>query len=348
MDNLIGCPEKQLERMLSDWREKPYRACQILTWVYHHGVRDFDLMSNLSKDLRSRLKEHFCFALPEIRNKTRSRDGSIKYLFELADGAMIESVWMPSANRDTLCISTQVGCRLACSFCLTGQLGLKRNLSSAEIVGQIIAVNEDLPAEQRPSNIVIMGMGEPLDNYDEVVKAVGLMVSPHAMKLSTRKITLSTSGLVDKIRRFAGENLHVNLAVSLNATEDATRTRIMPINKKHSLEELLRCLRSYPLKPTRRITFEYVLIEGINDSREDAVRLAELLRGIRCKINLIPFNGFHGVDYRPPAEATVLFFHEYLLSKNFSVFVRKNRGTDILGACGQLAALSFGAAPATH
>lgn len=346
MHNLIGFPEKQLQEILADWQEKPFRTYQVLTWVYHHGVRDFDLMTNLSKNLRNRLKESFYFTLPEIKNKTCSQDGSIKYLFELGDGSLIESVWMPSENRDTLCISTQVGCRLACSFCLTGQLGLKRNLTSAEILGQIITVNNDLPEEEQPSNIVIMGMGEPLDNYEEVVKAVGLMVSPQAMKISTRKVTLSTSGLVDKIRQFAGENLHVNLAISLNATDNATRTSIMPINKKHSLEELLDCLRTYPLKPTRRITFEYVMIQGVNDSQEDAARLAESLKGIRCKINLIPFNAFESVDYKPPPEDTVLFFHKYLLSRNYSVFIRKNRGTDILGACGQLAARSFDALPA--
>lgn len=341
MDNLIGFPEERLGDMMSEWGEKPYRACQILTWVYHRGLKDFDAMTNLSKALRNRLKNRFSMSLPAIRDKTRSQDGSLKYLFELEDGLRIESVWMPSASRNTLCISTQVGCRLGCTFCLTGKLGIKRDLTSAEIVGQIMATNEDLPEKERPSNIVIMGMGEPLDNYDEVVKAVRLMVSPHAMKISTRKITLSTSGLVDKIKQFQSENLHVNLAVSLNATDDATRSRIMPINKKHSIQELMDCLRAYPLKPTRRITFEYVLIDGINDSPENAVRLNKLLKGFRCKINLIPFNAFDESSYLPPRKDRVLSFQSYLISKGFSVFIRKNRGIDILGACGQLAARSF-------
>lgn len=346
MDNLIGFAEAQLEGLIGEWGEKPYRACQILTWVYHHEVENFDVMTNLSKVLRNRLSDRFYFLLPAIRNKTRSRDGTVKYLFELEDGETVESVWMPSASRNTLCISTQVGCRLACSFCLTGKPGLKRNLTSAEIVGQIMAVNEDLPEADRPSNIVIMGMGEPLDNYDEVVKAMRLMVSPHAMKISTRKVTLSTAGLVDRIEQFKNENLHVNLAVSLNATDDATRTRLMPINKKYPIRKLLDCLRSYPLKPTRRITFEYVMLRGVNDSLENAARLAELLKGLRCKINLIPFNTFDGADYQPPAEETVLSFHGYLISRRYSVFIRKNRGADILGACGQLAPRSFDPVPA--
>ena len=287
MINIIGFPEKALASLMTQWGEKPYRTTQILTWVYHKKVMEFDAMTNLSKSLRLRLKDHFHYVLPKNISRTPSTDGTIKYLFELQDGTAIESVWMPEVTRNTLCISTQVGCRLACSFCLTGQLGLSRNLTSGEIIGQIMAVNADLGREDAVSNIVVMGMGEPLDNYEETVEALRLMVSPHALKISNRKVTLSTSGLVDKIERFKKEGLQINLAGSLNATEETTRSEIMPINKKHSIEELLNCLRDYPLKPTRRITFEYVLIQDKNDSKQDAKRLVKLLQGFQCKINLI-------------------------------------------------------------
>ena len=338
MENLIGAPEKKINEIFLQWGVPSYRARQVLHWLYHRGVRDFDLMTNLSKPLRARLKENFYFSLPVVRDKLPSQDGSIKYLFELEDGSAIESVWMPSKSRRTLCLSTQVGCRLACSFCKTATLGLKRNLTSGEIIGQIIRVNEDFSEEDKITNIVIMGMGEPLDNYNAVVDSLSLMVSPEAMRISTRKVTLSTSGLVDRIKDFQMENLHVNLAISLNATVDDVRDKIMPINKKYPIHILLEALRNYPLKPTRRLTFEYVLLDGINDTDEDAKRLAQLLRGIPCKINLIPFNAYFSSAYRPPPDERVFSFQNYLMSKYYSVFIRKNRGSDILGACGQLAA----------
>ncbi len=338
MINIMGHPERDLCATLQEWGEKPYRAHQIFNWIYHYGVRRFEDMTNLSKALRTRLSETFYIALPVIAERTHSQDGSIKYLFELEDGEKVESVWMPDDNRKTLCLSTQVGCRLACSFCLTATLGLKRNLSTSEIIGQIIAVNEDLEEEDHITNVVLMGMGEPLDNYGPVCEALRLMISPEAMRISTRKITLSTSGLVNKIEEFKNENISVNLAISLNATENATRDTLMPINKKYPIEVLLDCLRTYPLKPTRRITFEYVLLSGINDTDEDAHRLAKLLKGIPSKINLIVFNDFEGADYTSPTHERARAFQDILLNKNHSVFIRKNRGTDILGACGQLAA----------
>ncbi len=340
MENFLGTSEKNLQEYLAPWDVKPYRIHQIFTWVYHKEVRDFDLMTNLSKSLRQHLKEKYYFALPNLVEKFPSKDGSVKYLFGLEDGSSIESVWMPSDDRKTLCISTQVGCRLACSFCMTATLGLKRNLTAGEIIGQIVKVNEDLAEENRITNVVIMGMGEPLDNYQPLVDALRLMISPEGMKISTRKITLSTSGLVDKIKAFQEENIHVNLAISLNATLDEVRDQIMPINKKYPIEVLLETLRGYPLKPNRKLTFEYVLLAGINDTDDDAKRLAKLLHGIPSKINLIPFNPSEPSDYHPPSEERLLSFQNYLISKNYSVFIRKNRGTDILGACGQLAAQS--------
>lgn len=340
MENFLGTSEKKLKEYFAEWDIKPYRIHQVFTWVYHKEVRDFDLMTNLSKALRKRLKENFYFSLPKLLEKFSSKDGSVKYLLELEDGSTIESVWMPSDDRKTLCISTQVGCRLACSFCMTATLGLKRNLTAGEIIGQIILANEDLPENDRITNIVVMGMGEPLDNFQPLVDSLRLMISPEGMKISTRKITLSTSGLVDKIKAFQEEEIHVNLAISLNATLDEVRDQIMPINKKYPIEVLLETLRSYPLKPNRKLTFEYVLLAGINDTDEDAKRLAKLLHGIPSKINLIPFNRIEPSDYHPPTEERLFAFQNYLISKNYSVFIRKNRGTDILGACGQLAAQS--------
>jgi 23S rRNA (adenine2503-C2)-methyltransferase len=340
MENFLGTSEKNLRNYFTEWDVKPYRVHQIFTWVYHKEVRDFDLMTNLSKSLREKLKENFYFSLPVLQEKFPSQDGSVKYLFALEDGSTIESVWMPSDDRKTLCISTQVGCRLACSFCMTATLGLKRNLTAGEIIGQIVKVNEDLADKDRVTNIVVMGMGEPLDNYQPLVDALRLMVAPEGMKISNRKITLSTSGLVDKIKDFQEENIHVNLAISLNATLDEVRDQIMPINKKYPIEVLLDTLRGYPLKPNRKFTFEYVMLAGVNDTDDDAKRLARLLKGIPSKINLIPFNRIEPSDYHPPSESRLLSFQNYLISKNYSVFIRKNRGSDILGACGQLAAQS--------
>lgn len=340
MENFLGTSEKNLKEYFAQWDVKPFRIHQIFSWVYHKEIRNFDLMTNLSKTLRQRLNETFYFALPSLLEKFSSQDGSIKYLFELEDGSTIESVYMPSEDRKTLCVSTQVGCRLACSFCMTATLGLKRNLTAGEIIGQILKVNEDLAENDRITNIVIMGMGEPLDNYQPLVDALRLMVAPEAMKISTRKITLSTSGLVDKIKDFQEENIHVNLAISLNATLDEVRDRLMPINKKYPIAILMDALRAYPLKPNRKLTFEYVMLAGINDTDEDAKRLAKLLRGVPSKINLIPFNPIEPSEYLPPSETRLLTFQNYLISKNYSVFIRKNRGTDILGACGQLAAQS--------
>ncbi|MGV7222520.1 MAG: 23S rRNA (adenine(2503)-C(2))-methyltransferase RlmN [Nitrospinales bacterium] len=344
MINLIGHPEEKLKEKFLEWGVKPYRANQIFTWIYHKGARSLDQMTNISKDFRKTLGENYYIKLPQVERRVPSKDGSIKYLFRLEDDEVVESVWMPNEGRRTLCISTQVGCRLACSFCNTATLGLQRNLTSAEIVGQIMTVKDeyaknshDPENENGVTNVVIMGMGEPLDNYDPVVDSVRIMISPEAMKISTRKVTLSTSGLVDKIKKFQTENLHVNLAISLNASEDETRSKIMPINKKYPIKVLMDALRQYPLKPSRRLTFEYVLLGGINDTLEDAVRVAKLLEGIPSKVNLIPFNPFDDSGYKEPDRNKVLEFQNYLLSQNITVFIRVNRGADILGACGQLA-----------
>ncbi len=341
MIDIIGLPEEALKQHLTDWGEASYRTHQILGWIYQRGCRDFEDMSNVSKALKVKLKESFNLRLPVIKSRTRSEDGSIKYLFELASGGQVESIWMPDGDRRTLCISSQVGCRLACSFCLTGTLGLKDQLTAGEILGQFMAVNDDLPQEKQVTNIVMMGMGEPLDNYEPVVDAIKLLISTEALRFPIRKVTVSTSGLVEKIRDFGNEGLNVNLAVSLNATDNETRDKIMPINKKYPIESLIDCLKDFPLKAGRRITVEYVMLGGINDRMEDARRLSKLLSGFPCKINLIPFNWYESSIYKAPDESQVEAFRNYLVSKHYSTFVRKNRGTDILGACGQLAAESF-------
>jgi 23S rRNA (adenine2503-C2)-methyltransferase len=337
-NNLIGYSYSHLQDFLLENGIKPYRAHQIFIWLYHYKLYNFDSMSNLSKPLRALLKEHFYISLPRIISTTKSQDGSIKYLFQLKDGLTIESVWMPSDQRKTLCVSSQVGCRLACAFCMTGTMGLKRNLSSDEIIGQYLSVNDTLSRENQVTNIVFMGMGEPLDNYNATIASIRLMIMPEALRLSSRKITLSTAGQVDLITKFKNEDLHVNLAISLNATDNKTREEIMPINKKYPIEELINCLREYPLKPSRRFTFEYVMLNGVNDRDEDAKRLSKLLHGIPCKVNLILFNKFSPSKFDPPSQERAHAFQQYLLSKNHTVFIRKNRATDILGACGQLAA----------
>ncbi|MBT5029061.1 MAG: 23S rRNA (adenine(2503)-C(2))-methyltransferase RlmN [Nitrospinaceae bacterium] len=343
--NFFGTSEQSLKEIFAEWKVETYRIHQVFTWVYHYNCRDFNEMTNLSKALRALLAENFYFSLPKIISRTHSQDGSIKYLLEMDDGAEVECVWMPSDTRKTLCISTQVGCRLNCSFCLTASLGLKRNLTTAEIIGQHLAINAELQESEQISNVVFMGMGEPLDNYDSVVEALRLMISPQAMKISTRKVTVSTSGLVDRMKNFQNENLSINLAISLNASDNATRDRLMPINKKYPIEVLIDCLKKYPLKPQRRHTIEYVLLAGINDSDDDAQRLAKWLRGVPCKINLIPFNSFDSSEYKPPSKERVLKFQNYLIEQHYSAFVRYNRATDILGACGQLAAQSAMSAP---
>ena len=343
--NFFGTSELRLKEIFSDWKVETYRVHQVFTWVYHYHCRDFNEMTNLSKSLRSRLAENFYFALPKIQSRTQSKDGSIKYLFELDDGAVVESVWMPSNSRNTLCLSTQVGCRLNCSFCLTASLGLKRNLTAGEIIGQHIAINGELEEKDQITNIVFMGMGEPLDNYGPVVDALRLMTSPEAMKISTRKVTVSTSGLVDKMKAFQKENLAINLAISLNASDNPTRDQLMPINRKYPIEVLIDCLKKYSLKSQRRHSIEYVLLAGINVSDEDARRLAKWLKDVPCKINLIPFNSFDSSEYRPPSEEKVLKFQNFLIEQNFSAFIRQNRATDILGACGQLAAQSVVSTP---
>ncbi len=333
--DLKSLSREEVYRFVADHGLPKYRADQLLHWIYERYVADLQEITEFSKTLRSELANLAFISNLELRKHQRSRDGTEKFLFSLADRQTIESVLIADKDRLTLCISSQAGCAMGCSFCLTGDIGFIRNLKAHEIVDQIIAVNRRM-APRRATNIVLMGMGEPLANFDEVVEALWRITG--LMGISKRRVTLSTSGLVPKMLELPKRAPDINLAVSLNATTDEVRSRIMPINRTYPIRELMNACRRYPLKPRRRITFEYVLIGGVNDSLADATRLVKLLRGIPCKVNLIAYNpGGQGSMKRPSAEA-VQAFQKTIADSNLTVLVRESKGQDILAACGQLKA----------
>lgn len=314
---------------------KAYRGRQIRHWLLGKLAGSFSEMTELPKSLRVLLdKEANIEHLENIKTLV-SEDGTRKYLFKLFDGHLIESVLIPERDHFTLCISSQAGCAMDCRFCLTARQGLIRNLTPAEIIEQVIYVKRSLDTPDHLTNIVFMGMGEPLANYDAVVKAVGNLVSEDGMNFSHRKITISTCGLVPRMKQM-GRDITVNLAVSLNAADDETRSYLMPVNRRYPLNELLSACKAFPLPNRRMITFEYILIKGINDRDEDALKLARLLSGLRAKINLIPLNPFPGSEMSPPPAKTILRFQEILINKNFTAIIRKSKGRDISAACGQL------------
>lgn len=326
---------EELNSFIAHLGKERFRATQIMKWVYQRRVKSFDEMTNLAKDFRDALKQVACISSLQPIIVETSTDGTKKYLFQLCDGAHIESVLIPDEDRLTLCISSQVGCPLDCGFCLTGSGGFIRNLETSEIVNQICAVQDDLPEGTRITNIVLMGMGEPLLNYDNVLKALKVMTYGDGLNFSTRKITVSTSGVIPEMMKL-GMAIAVNIAISLNAATDEGRSRLMPINRKFPLNRLLSACREFPLPPRRRITFEYILIKGINDSLDDARKLSGLLRGIQCKINLIPYNEHKGSEFRRPADDTVRGFQEVLLNAGYTAPIRSSKGLDISAACGQL------------
>ncbi len=337
--NLFHLDPKATERLVQDLGWPRYRAHQILRWLYRGRVGDIEQMTDLSKAERSRLKTVAVVGRSPHCRILRSEDGTRKFLISLEDGLLVESVLIPEAGRLTLCLSTQVGCTLDCAFCLTGRMGLKRNLKAHEIVEQVLTVLDRLEAGETLSNLVLMGMGEPLANLDAVADAVTRLTNDSwGLGIPARRITLSTAGLAPRLKEVA--SLGVNLAISLNATTNEQRDRLMPaINRLHPLESLLAACRAYPLPPRRRLTFEYVLLAGVNDGERDAARLVKLLRGLRCKVNLIPFNAFPDSPYRRPEDATVLRFQSTLKRAGIDVFIRKSKGRDVLGACGQLGEL---------
>jgi 23S rRNA (adenine2503-C2)-methyltransferase len=325
---------------LIEWLKKekvaPYRAGQILRWIYSRQIDSFDDMTDLGKGLRCTLASQFSIDRFKILQVDESEDGSRKYLFGLRDGNCIESALIPERGHFTLCISSQVGCALGCRFCLTGKGGLVRNLSVGEILTQVRDIQNDLEAPEKLTNIVFMGMGEPLANDRNVITALNFLTdTASGFSFAGRRITLSTAGLVPKMNRI-GEETTVNLAVSLNATDNNTRDRLMPINKRYPIEQLLAACRRYPLKPHRRITFEYILMKDINDSEADAHRLVKLLRPLKAKVNLIPFNAYEGASFQRPDESVIERFQHILLDANYTVIIRRSKGGDISAACGQL------------
>jgi 23S rRNA (adenine2503-C2)-methyltransferase len=327
---------EQIGAALVELGEKPFRAEQIFQWMYVRQATSFDQMTNISKELRGKLKESAALFRLKPHQQFRSADGTTKLTFLCHDGAVIESVWIPNEDRNTLCVSSQVGCAMACSFCLTAKMGLVRNLSVGEIVDQIVHARRIFETDDsRLTNIVMMGMGEPLHNYENLIRALGIMTHDDGHGLSSRRITVSTAGLAPRIPRL-GHDSKVNLAVSLNATTDEVRTRIMPINKRYDIAALLDACRAFPLPERRRITFEYVMLAGVNDTMDDAKRLVTLLHGFRCKVNLIPFNAHPRSPYQRPSDDVVERFRQYLVGKKMSVFVRTARGDDISAACGML------------
>ncbi len=336
--NIKSLSRDEFSALLVDQGLKKFRADQVLSWIYAHYARSFDEMTNIAKPERTQLASSFYIRVPKIVRTETSHDGTRKFLFELEDKHTIESVLIPDEDRQTLCISSQVGCQQACRFCLTGSGGFTRDLKAYEIVDQVLEISRILKEEgtRGITNIVLMGMGEPLANFDEVVKAIKLTTSNAGLGFSPRRVTVSTDGLVPEIGKLGRAGVKVNLAVSLNATTDEVRDRIMPVNKRYPIKELLAACKRFPLEPRRRITFEYVLLRGVNDSPEDAQRLAKLLRGIKCKVNLIPFNPFPGSEFKRPDDGAVRRFQKVLLDARYTAPVRESRGQDISAACGQL------------
>jgi 23S rRNA (adenine2503-C2)-methyltransferase len=335
--NLLGADLEEIKGILTALGEPAYRARQVYAGIYERHLRSWDAFTDLGKPLRESLKERFAVEYPPVLRVFESKDGTRRYLFELSPGQRIEAVFIPEEKRDTVCISTQVGCAIGCLFCATGRLRMQRNLTPGEIVGQVLALEADRETAPKRLNVVIMGMGEPLNNYDNVMRAIRLMTDERGMSISPRRVTLSTAGVVPGILALAAEPVVPNLAISLNATTDAVRDTLVPINRKWNIAALLEACRSFPLEPRRRITFEYVLIGGINDSVIDAHRLAKLLKGMRKKVNLIPLNAAESISLKPPDPDRVLQFQKILIGHHITANIRRSRGADIAAACGMLA-----------
>ena len=334
--NLLESTPAEITTLVEAWGEPAYRGRQLAAWIYRKGVREFGKMTNLPKTFRERLTSEAVVGVPEVADRLTSRDGSQKLVLRLADGRAIHAVLMPDDDRLTLCVSTQVGCGFACAFCHTGTMGLLRNLTVGEIVGQVFAARALLGAEQRITHLVFMGMGEPLANYAATVKALRILLEPEGFGFSPRRITVSTVGLVQGIERLARENLRVNLAISLHAATDEVRSRLMPVNRGSGLDDLLAACRRFPLPVRQRMTFEYVLLDDVNDRRDDARRLARRLAGIRAKVNLIPFNAWEGSGFRRPPVERITAFQRVLLDAGITATVRWSKGEDVGAACGQL------------
>lgn len=332
--NVYGMGLAELTQLVQELGEPAYRGRQLMEWLYRHGVTDLEAMTNLPKGLRERLAQRIWAASAAVARVQVSRDGTRKYLLRLPDGEMVEAVLIPEGKRRTACLSSQIGCGIGCRFCATALLGLIRNLTPGEIVGQLAAIQRE--SGQRVTNVVMMGMGEPLANYTNVIRALHLMNDPLGFGLGARRLTVSTVGIVPRIRELAREDLQVGLAVSLHAPDDETRDRLVPINRRYPVHELLDACREYVALTHRRVTFEYVLLRGVNDSPAAARRLAALLDGLLCHVNLIPFNPVPETGFERPDKAVVQAFHQELAARSIPATVRRSRGSDIDAACGQL------------
>jgi 23S rRNA (adenine2503-C2)-methyltransferase len=333
--SLVGLNRAELSELLHSWDQPEYRAKQIYKWIHHQNVDGFDEMTNLSKSLRNRLSENFRLKTLSLHQREIAADGTEKYLWKLYDDRFIESVLIPETRRNTICISSQVGCSLGCKFCATGTMGLIRNLTTGEIVEQVLQIKK--LSKHRITNVVFMGMGEPFMNYHRSVQAAQILGDPEGLAIAGKRITISTSGVAPKIIQYADEKLPFGLAISLHAPTQELRESIMPIAKKFPLDELLESAKYYTsAKKRNRITFEYVLLHGINDSVQQAKELIKLLSPLRCKLNLIPCNQ-NDLGYVPPSDEEVNRFAQNLMQAPFAITVRKNRGEDITAACGQLA-----------
>jgi 23S rRNA (adenine2503-C2)-methyltransferase len=334
--DLANLERGALESALDASGHKRFHARQIFRWIYKHGVTDVDAMTDLSRDLRATLARDFTLTTPSVAQRETSVDGTEKFLLRLADGKHIESVFIPDTPAMTFCVSTQVGCAMACAFCLTGKMGLVRNLTAGEIAGQVRVLANALELRDKKFNIVLMGMGEPLHNYDETMRALRILADEHGFDMSPRRITLSTVGLLPALARLAKEEVMPNLAISLHAPTDLQRGELVPINKKYGVADIINACRQFPLNRRSRITFEYVLLAGVNDSPQDAKRLATLVAGMKSKVNVIPLNAAAGIPFDRPSDEAIDRFAKIVADHGVTVSVRKSRGRDIRAACGQL------------
>ncbi len=333
--DLKDLTQTEFEQLMIAWGQAPFRARQVQKWLYK-GITDFEAMTDVSKAVRDLLREKTTLSQLTVVARQRAADGCEKFSFRLADGEVIESVLIPETDHHTLCVSSQVGCAQGCRFCLTAQRGFRRNLRPAEIINQILAVRSLIPVKPAITNLVFMGMGEPLANFANLVKALTILLAPWGLNFSSRRVTVSTVGLAPQIPAL-GQAVQVNLAVSLNAPNDALRATLMPIARQYSLAQVLDACRAFPLPPHRRITFSYVLLRGINDGPAHARELARLLRGLKAKINLIAFNPHPDLPFQAPDRETLLAFQDILVQAHYTTLIRESRGADISAACGQLA-----------
>ncbi len=325
-----------LERVLLERGQPAFRARQIFRWLYRHGVTDVDAMTDLPRELRTHLAADCVLSTPTVVRREHSTDGTVKFLLKLGDDREIESVFIPDTPAMTFCVSTQAGCAMACAFCLTGKMGLVRHLTAGEIVGQVRVLAGALGLTTAAFNVVLMGMGEPLHNYDETIKALRILCDSNGFAMSPRRITLSTVGLLPQLERLGREPIMPNLAISLHAPTDVQRGELVPLNRKYGVAEIIDACRRFPVRNRSRITFEYVLLSGVNDRPEDARQLARLLRGVKAKVNLIPLNAAPGIPFERPSDEAVDRFAKILADRDVTVSVRKSRGRDIRAACGQL------------